>query len=116
MDTGLGKTTSRGVGTFFAPDVTIGPNDTVLVVAGMTLNFLYTPDTEAPAEMVIYFPELRVLDIAELSVKAMHNVLTLRGAQVRSALAWAQALDQVLDLYAQGADVMIAQHHWPTWG
>ena len=80
VDTGLGKSTSIGVGSFFTPDVVIGPDDTEVKVAGMDLNFLYTPDTEAPAEFIIYFPELKVLNLAELSVKAMHNVLTLRGA------------------------------------
>jgi len=93
VDTGLGKTLSRGVGSFYAPDVVIGPNDTEVQVAGMKVNFIYTPDTEAPAELVMYFPEVKVLNLAELSVKSMHNLLTPRGAEVRSSLAWSQALD-----------------------
>jgi len=37
-------------------------------IAGLNIQFLYTPDTEAPAEMILYFPDLKLLDLAEISV------------------------------------------------
>ena len=41
------------------------------------------PDTEAPAEMLLYFPDLKVLCAAEDATHNLHNLLTLRGAVVR---------------------------------
>jgi len=46
----------------------------------------------------------------------MHNILTPRGAQVRDAKAWSQYLDDSLMRYGDKADVLFAQHNWPTWG
>jgi alkyl sulfatase BDS1-like metallo-beta-lactamase superfamily hydrolase len=80
------------------------------------LKFLYTPHTEAPAEIIIFIPDLKVLNLAENSAMTLHNLLSPRGAEVRDGLAWAKCLDDVLDLYGDTADIMIAQHHWPTFG
>ncbi len=46
----------------------------------------------------------------------MHNILTLRGAQVRDALKWANYLNETIDLYGNGVDVKFQSHHWPMWG
>ena len=45
----------------------------------------------------------------------MHNLLPIRGAKVRDALQWSRYLDLVLAQSAD-ADVLFAQHSWPTWG
>lgn len=78
--------------------------------------FQMTPDTEAPAEMTIFFPQLKVFDSAELACHTLHNVLTLRGAQVRDAAKWAQYLNDAMAMYGNQIEVLIAQHHWPRWG
>jgi alkyl sulfatase BDS1-like metallo-beta-lactamase superfamily hydrolase len=43
-------------------------------------------------------------------------VLTIRGAQVRDAHAWAHYLTETIALFADQIDVVFASHHRPTWG
>ena len=74
-----------------------------------------TPGTEAPAEMNFLFPKYRALCIAENCTHNMHNLYTLRGAEVRDAKAWAYYLDEAIDYFAGKWDVVFASHHWPTW-
>ncbi|WP_185999715.1 MULTISPECIES: alkyl/aryl-sulfatase [unclassified Novosphingobium] len=85
-------------------------------IDGVQLEFQYMPNTEAPAEMAIYFPGLRVLDMAENANSSLHNILTLRGAQVRDAKAWADDLTESIRLYGAGTDTLITSHFWPHWG
>ena len=72
--------------------------------------------TEAPAEMTIYFPQFNALDSAEIACPLLHNILTLRGAQVRDAKLWATSLDNAIARYGDSIDVVFAQHNWPRWG
>lgn len=74
------------------------------------------PETEAPCEINAFFPQQRALYIAECATHTMHNVITLRGAQVRDAKKWSKHLDETLDMYAFDSDVVFSGHHWPTWG
>ncbi|MEE4452822.1 alkyl/aryl-sulfatase [Novosphingobium resinovorum] len=87
-----------------------------MTIDGVTLEFQYMPDTEAPAEMAIYMPQLRVLDMAENANSSLHNILTLRGAQVRDAKAWADDLTKSIALYGDRTDTLITSHFWPHWG
>jgi len=57
-----------------------------------------------------------VLCMAENATHTMHNILTLRGAQVRDARIWSRYLAEAVELFAHDADVVLASHHWPTWG
>ncbi|MFE0173327.1 alkyl/aryl-sulfatase [Streptomyces sp. NPDC059002] len=82
---------------------------------GFPLIFQLTPGTEAPAEMNIYFPDARTLCIAENAVHTMHNILSLRGAQVRDAHAWAKYLTEAIQTFGKDIDVLFASHHWPLW-
>lgn len=85
-------------------------------IDGVTIEFQSMPGTEAPAEMAIYFPQLRVLDMAENANSSLHNILTLRGAQVRDAKSWADDLTESLRLYGDRTDTLITSHFWPHWG
>ncbi len=78
--------------------------------------FQLTPDTEAPAEMHMFYPGLRALNLAENATHNLHNIYPIRGAQVRDANAWAKYLNEARDQFAPKADVVFAQHHWPVWG
>ncbi len=78
--------------------------------------FQNTPNTEAPAEMNTYFPDLKMLWMAENVTGVFHNIYTLRGAPVRDALAWSKFINDALYSYGGEAEVMIASHHWPRWG
>jgi alkyl sulfatase BDS1-like metallo-beta-lactamase superfamily hydrolase len=116
VDAGLGKTRSMGSLSLIPPTDVITETGQTMSVAGIEMVFQLTPDTEAPAEMTIYFPQFRVFNSAELATDTMHNILTPRGAQVRDANAWAYFLNEAIALYGHRTDVIIAQHHWPKWG
>jgi len=72
--------------------------------------------TEAPAEMVFYFPRFKALCMSEITSHHLHNVYTPRGAQVRDALAWATQINESIDLFGDKLEVQFASHHWPIWG
>ncbi len=116
VDAGLGKATSRGTVTLLAPTDLISKTVDTRRVDGIDIEFQLTPGTEAPAEMNLYFPQLRTLCIAENAARTQHNILTIRGAQVRDAKAWSFYIGQALARYGERSDILIAQHHWPTWG
>ncbi|MET7665793.1 alkyl sulfatase dimerization domain-containing protein [Streptomyces sp. NPDC005463] len=113
---GLGQTTSTGTVTLIPPTLTITTTGQEEVVDGVRMVFQMAPDTEAPAELLIHFPDLRALCTAEDATHTLHNLLTLRGAVVRYPHAWSHALTETIDLFGAGTDVAFASHHWPTWG
>jgi alkyl sulfatase BDS1-like metallo-beta-lactamase superfamily hydrolase len=116
VDAGLGKTISTGTTTLIEPTVTIDKTPTELDVDGVKMVFQNTPDTEAPSEMHFHFPGFRALCIAENCTHNLHNLYTLRGAQVRDARNWAYYINQAIDLFSGETDVVFASHHWPAWG
>ncbi|HUO48940.1 MAG TPA: alkyl sulfatase dimerization domain-containing protein [Acidimicrobiales bacterium] len=113
---GLGQTTSTGTVTLIPPTLDITTTGQRLTVDGVEMEFQMTPGTEAPAEMNFYFPQLRALCTAENTSHTLHNILTIRGALVRDAHAWAHYLTETIDLWGDQLDVVFASHHWPTWG
>lgn len=116
VDAGLGKATSRGTVTLIAPTLEIKEAIETHVIDGLEIEFQLTPGTEAPAEMNLYFPSLRALCVAENACHCQHNILTIRGAQVRDPKIWSYYLGETLARYGDKSDVLFAQHHWPTWG
>lgn len=113
---GLGMTTSSGSVDLVPPNTIIQNTGEEKVIDGVKLVFQMVPETEAPAEMNFYFPDHRALCIAECATHCMHNVITLRGAQVRDAKAWSKYLDETVALFGDRSEVLFASHHWPTWG
>ncbi|HRE01519.1 MAG TPA: alkyl sulfatase dimerization domain-containing protein, partial [Ilumatobacteraceae bacterium] len=121
VDCGLGKCIPVGPSGLIAPTEEITATGEELVVDGVRIVFQLTPESEAPAEMNFFFPD-RVapgkgwLCMAENCTHTMHNLVPIRGAQVRDALNWSKYIDESIDLYADAAEVMFASHHWPRWG
>jgi alkyl sulfatase BDS1-like metallo-beta-lactamase superfamily hydrolase len=115
VDAGLGKVTSRGTVTLVPPTRTIVAPMETHRLDGVEVVFQLAPETEAPAEMHMFYPELRALNLAENATHNLHNVYPIRGAQVRDANAWAKYLDEARDRFGRRADVAFAQHHWPVW-
>ncbi|MCU0308579.1 MAG: MBL fold metallo-hydrolase [Thermoleophilia bacterium] len=116
IGTGLGQTTSTGEVTLIPPTLSVTRTGERHVIDGVELVFQMTPGTEAPAEMNFHLPGHRALCTAENTSHNLHNVLTIRGAQVRDAHAWAHYLTETIALFADQTDVVFASHHWPTWG
>lgn len=113
---GLGPGASSGTVGLIAPTLDITHTGQEEVLDGVRIIFQLTPGTEAPAEMNFYFPDYRALCMAENASHNLHNLLTLRGAQVRDARVWSRYLAESIELFADRSDVAFASHHWPTWG
>lgn len=113
---GLGLTTSCGTSGLLEPTRLIRKDGEQLRLDGLTFIFQLAPNTEAPAEMHWYIPELKALTAAENCTHTMHNLYTLRGAKARDPLCWSRALDESLQRWGGEAEVLYSMHHWPVWG
>jgi alkyl sulfatase BDS1-like metallo-beta-lactamase superfamily hydrolase len=122
LGSGLGTTTSSGTHTIVDGNVKISANPvkgeepTVLTVDGLELIFRYTPEAEAPAELMFYIPKHKALMQAEIINHNLHNLYTLRGAQVRNGLLWSKYIHDTIMRYGGEVEVSFGSHHWPTWG
>jgi alkyl sulfatase BDS1-like metallo-beta-lactamase superfamily hydrolase len=115
VGTGLGMTLSNGAPGLIPPTVIVKKTGEEMTIDGVRIQFQMAQDSEAPSEMMMYFPEKKALCLSEVAVKLMHNVYTIRGAKVRDALVWSKYINETLDLFPD-AEVAFASHHWPTWG
>ena len=116
VDAGLGKTTSTGRVSMIAPTDIVSETGSRLTIDGIEIVFQNTPNAEAPAEMMFYFPHRKAFYAAEEANSVLHNLYTLRGAQVRSGADWARWLDEAIDLFGHEFEVVFGGHHWPRWG
>jgi alkyl sulfatase BDS1-like metallo-beta-lactamase superfamily hydrolase len=116
VDTGLGPKLSSGTIGYMEPTETLSEKGGTLTIDGLAFDFLDAGGTEAPSEFVFYMPAYRALHTTEVVTHTLHNVLTLRGAQVRDALHWSKVIDATLVKWGGKAEVVMASHHWPTWG
>ena len=115
VDAGLGKATSRGTVTLIPPTRIVREPFETHTIDGIEIVFQLTPEAEAPAEMHMFYPALRALNLAENATHNLHNIYPIRGAQARDANAWAKYLNVAMDRFGREADVAFAQHHWPVW-
>jgi alkyl sulfatase BDS1-like metallo-beta-lactamase superfamily hydrolase len=113
---GLGAAASTGTIGLIAPTLDVTRTGQEEVIDGVRIVFQMTPGTEAPAEMNFHFPAHRALCLAENATHNLHNLLTLRGAQVRDPRIWSRYIAEAAELFLDGTDVAFASHHWPIWG
>jgi alkyl sulfatase BDS1-like metallo-beta-lactamase superfamily hydrolase len=116
VDSGQGKGVSNGSVTLIAPTQLIEKPVEKHRIDGVDIVFELTPGTEAPSELIMFYPQFRVLNMTEIANQNFHNLLPMRGALVRDPLAWSKYLDSALQHYGTGTDIIIGQHHWPVWG
>ena len=116
VDTGLGKKVAGGTITLIAPTGTIDKTMEKRVIDGVEIVFQLAPGSEAPSEMLMYFPQFRVLDMAEDVTHNMHNLYTIRGSEVRDGNLWSRYISEAMETFGDKSDVIIAQHHWPVAG
>jgi alkyl sulfatase BDS1-like metallo-beta-lactamase superfamily hydrolase len=116
VDAGLGKSIARGTITLIAPTATIDKTMDKRVIDGIEIVFKLVPGSEAPAEMLMYFPQFRLLDMAEDVTHNMHNLYPIRGSEVRDGNLWSRYISEALEDFGNKSDVVIAQHHWPVAG
>ncbi len=113
---GLGTRVSAGSVGLIAPTRFVREPIEEFEVDGVRMVFQNTPNTEAPREMNTWIPDLKALWMAENVTATLHNIYTLRGAQVRDPLAWSKYISEALYRFGLQAEVMFASHHWPRWG
>jgi alkyl sulfatase BDS1-like metallo-beta-lactamase superfamily hydrolase len=113
---GLGHKISAGASGLIAPTRSVSEPIEEFEVDGVRMIFQNTPNTEAPREMNTYFPDMKALWMAENVTATLHNIYTLRGAQVRDPLRWSKYISESLHRFGKEAEVMFASHHWPRWG
>jgi alkyl sulfatase BDS1-like metallo-beta-lactamase superfamily hydrolase len=116
VDCGLGKAIPFSMPGLIAPTESVTHTGEELVVDGVRIVFQMTPNTEAPAEMNFFFPDRGWLCMAENCTHNLHNLVPIRGAQVRDALNWSKYIGEALDTFGPDATLMFASHHWPRWG
>ncbi|CAI1896950.1 Putative sterol carrier protein [Serratia ficaria] len=113
---GLGTTTSAGTVTLIAPTDYITKTGEKLVIDGLTYDFMMAPGSEAPSEMLWYIEEKKLIEAAEDVTHTLHNTYSLRGAKIREPLPWSKYINDAIAIWGDKAEVILAQHHWPTWG
>ena len=113
---GIGLSQSTGTLTFILPTHEVKKTGETIVIDGVEMIFQMTPGTEAPAEMNTYFPQFKALWIAENCTGTLHNLYTLRGAQVRDGNAWAKYIIEAIILFGSETEVTFQSHNWPHWG
>jgi linear primary-alkylsulfatase len=113
---GLGQAVSAGATGLIAPTRYVEKDIEEFEVDGVKMVFQNTPNTEAPREMNTYIPEMKALWMAENVTATLHNIYTLRGAQIRDPLGWSKYIGEALYRFGLEAEVMFASHHWPRWG
>lgn len=113
---GIGMGQSTGTVSFIAPTYEITKTGEALNIDGIDLEFQLTPGTEAPAEMNTWVPQYKALWVAENCTGTLHNLYTLRGAEVRDGADWAKYLTEAVTLYGDKAEVTFQSHNWPHWG
>lgn len=113
---GLGKSISAGRVTLIEPTDVIAETGEELVLDGVRFVFMNTPHAEAPAEFMFYLPERKAFYAAEEANATLHNLYTLRGAQVRDARLWSEYLDRAIAFIEPDTEVLFGGHHWPRRG
>ena len=114
MGIGLGQST--GTLSFIRPTYEIKNTGESITIDGITFEFQMTPGTEAPAEMNTWIPQKKALWLAENCTATLHNLYTLRGAQVRDGAQWAKYITEAITLYGKEVEVAFQSHNWPHWG
>ena len=114
MGIGLGQ--SRGTLGFITPTYEVKKTGEKITIDGVDIEFQLTPGTEAPAEMNAYFPQKKALWVAENCTGTLHNLYTLRGAEVRDGNDWARYIMEAYALYGDDVEVTFQSHNWPHWG
>ena len=113
---GLGVGMPSGTRSFITPTHEITYTHETLVVDGVVMEFQLTPGTEAPTEMNTWFPQKKAFWAAVNCTGTLHNLYTLRGAQVRDGNAWALYIMESITLFGDEVEVVFQSHNWPHWG
>ena len=116
VDSGLGNSVPTSAPSLVAPTHDITFTGEQMIIDGVRIVFQMTPETEAPAEMNFFFPDFGWLCMAENCSHTMHNLVPIRGAQVRNALSWSKYINESIELFGADTKILFTSHNWPRWG
>lgn len=111
----IGLSSTLGV---HGPASTIMPTELVghdgeVIVDGIRLTFVLTPNTETRAHMCTYFNDYKVLFLGDNGVGTLHNTYTMRGAPVRDANYWGKVFFRLYQMFGDEAEVVYQGHGLP---
>lgn len=115
VDSGLGKRGPGGTMSFVSPTDHILRTGETRSIDGIDLFFQMAPESEAPATMHIFLPQLKALWFGEVVNHTNHNLCPMRGAPTRDAKKWAEYIDEMIESF-QEAEIALGSHFWPVWG
>ena len=116
VDMGVGLTIGLGPMGMVKPSVPITERSQEMIVDGVPIIFLLTPETEATSEMMFYLPNQGALCTAELCTGTVHNLVPIRGAAVRDSLAWSKYINESLQRFGNELKLTFPSHNWPIFG
>lgn len=99
LSVGIGLTACAGTTSYYTPSYEVKKDIEEITIDGVKMVFQLTPGTESPAEMNTYLPDYKALWMAENCTATMHNIYTLRGAEIRDAGAWGDYIMEAKALF-----------------
>ncbi|HYD46773.1 MAG TPA: alkyl sulfatase dimerization domain-containing protein, partial [Terriglobales bacterium] len=112
VNEGIGPTLVQGPTGFIAPTRTF-EDRLAETIAGVRLELIHMP-SETDDEIVVWLPELRVLQSAEvIQGETYPNLYTLRGTTYRDPVQWYKSIDRLRQLEAQ---YLVPSHGRPLSG
>jgi alkyl sulfatase BDS1-like metallo-beta-lactamase superfamily hydrolase len=112
VSAGLATPIDIGGTTGFVPPTITFDDRLETEVAGLKMELIYTP-SETSNEIVVWFPELQVLQGAEVLYELWPNLYSIRGTQYRDVKAWIDSLETMRELQAE---IMVLSHTYPVIG
>lgn len=117
LGAGLGTSISNGLVGLIPPNHELkGLEHEEVTIDGVKFIFSEAMETEAVSESVFYIPKYKALCGAEVITRTQHNLLTPRGAQIRSSLKWSKVINRMLEKFGDKTNVLFNTHHWPEFG
>ncbi|HSD09640.1 MAG TPA: alkyl sulfatase dimerization domain-containing protein, partial [Candidatus Binatia bacterium] len=112
VNEGIGPKLVIGTAGFIPPTRTFADRLEVNV-AGLRLELIYAP-SETDDEIVVWMPERRVLQSAEvIQGEAFPNLYTIRGTTYRDPVQWYESIDRLREL---GPEYLVPSHGRPVEG
>jgi linear primary-alkylsulfatase len=97
----------------FLPPTTTFSDRLSLDIAGLKIELLYAP-SETDNEIIVWLPELKVLQSAEvIQGECYPNLHTIRGTRYRDPVNWYKTIDMMRKL---GAEFLVPTHGRPVEG
>jgi alkyl sulfatase BDS1-like metallo-beta-lactamase superfamily hydrolase len=111
VNVGIGPFLELGTTAFLPPTETF--DDTLNIeVAGVKMKLINVP-SETNDEIIVWMPELKALQAAEVLYELWPNLYSIRGSVYRDVGKWIDSLDMMIDL---DAEYLVPSHTRPVIG